>query len=87
MERDSGECFSDQPHVQAYIPQMRHRFFSYPLLACNASDVVEAHHMGWSDPFRSHAYYDMSQDVEFLLGGKKLSRPVLSMIGHWPPKA
>lgn len=84
MERDSGERFSDQEDIKAYVPLCRHRFFSYPLLACDIAQV-HARHIGWTDPWHSHDYYSLHNDVIFLRQrrGAVDQGPVLSLIGHW----
>mmetsp|Transcript_84645 Transcript_84645/g.126925 ORF Transcript_84645/g.126925 Transcript_84645/m.126925 type:complete len:398 (+) Transcript_84645:162-1355(+) len=84
-EIDSGQNFVDQRHINAYVPQVRHRAFHYPLLACNISNMVP-HHIGWADPIRSHSYYDMSEDVRFILKGKQdggAAGPTLSIVRHY----
>jgi len=81
-ERDSGQRYSDQKHIQAYIPQVPHRFFPFPLLACDIDDV-DVSHIGWTDPLRDHQYYNLNNDVDYLLHGQPLGRPVLSVVGHW----
>lgn len=82
-ERDSGETFSDQEHIKAYVPQVSNRKFSYPLLTCNGIGSMNQSNIGWSDPVHSHDFYDMSNDVAFLTQGKSPTRPVLSTIGYY----
>lgn len=55
LERDSGERFSEQPHIQAYVPQVRHPKFMFPLLVCDITHV-EPRHIGWSDPLHDHDF-------------------------------
>jgi hypothetical protein len=88
-EHDSGQRFSKQEHIQAYVPQVRHRLFAYPLLACDITSL-EPRHIGWTDSLHNHEYYNLHNDLEFLhqqaqREGEQTSRqgPVLSVIGHW----
>lgn len=82
-ERDSGESFTEQEHINAYVPQVENRRFSYPLLACDGVNRINHNNIGWTDPVHSHDFYDMSNDVAFLLNGKPPARPVLSSIRYW----
>lgn len=70
--------------ISAYVPQVRHGKFSYPLLACDVRSI-DTRHIGWSDPVREFEYYNMALDVEHLLPGLKW--PVLSIVHHWPPNS
>jgi len=85
-ERDSGEPFSEQSHINAYVPQVSNRKFSYPLLACDGIKKINQNNIGWTDPVHSHDFYDMSNDVAFLLNDKLPYRPVLSTIKYWSTK-
>lgn len=86
----SGQKFSEQEHIQAYVPQVRHRLFAYPLLACDITSL-EPRHVGWTDPLHNHEYYNLYKDVKFLQqraqqregepSGRE--RPMLSVLGHW----
>jgi hypothetical protein len=84
LERDSGERFSEQQHIQAYIPQVPHHLFAHPLIACDI-DVVEPRHIGWTDPLHSHQYYSLDNDVDYLLerGCVQLLGPLLHPSKHW----
>lgn len=82
-ERDSGEKFTAQEHIKAYVPQVPNSQFSYPLLACDGVSEMNEDNIGWIDPVRSHDFYDMSTDVTFLRKGKTLDRPVLSTVMYW----
>lgn len=85
-ELDSGEKYSDQLIISAYVPQMKTRAFPYPLLACDISGM-DSCHIDWVDPIRGHAYYDMAADVQFLSEGKDYrSKPVLSVIKRFNTK-
>ena len=78
-ERDSGEIFSAQEHINAYVPQVANRKFSYPLLACDGVNKMNQNNIGWTDPVHSHDFYDMSNDVAFLSNGKP---PESSRVEH-----
>lgn len=67
--------------------QVAHQKFSYPLLACDGMNKMNQINIGWTDPVHSHDFYDMSNDVIFLLNGKPLSHPVLSTIRYWKPSS
>ena len=82
-ERDSGERYSAQEHINAYVPQVANRKFSYPLLACGGVNEMNRNNIGWKDPVHSHDFYDMSNDVAFLSNGKPPDFPVLSTIRYW----
>lgn len=83
MENDSGEKYSDQSFISAYVPQVRARGFPHALLACDISDI-NPDHIKWKDPIRGHGYYCMTQDIDFLRKTKK-EHPVLSMIRYYGP--
>ena len=61
-ERDSGESFSKQKVISAYVPQVSHRSFSFPLIAADLSKF-DCHHVGWEDPFFEHGYYNLQDDI------------------------
>lgn len=84
-EWDSGELYSNQETIQAYIPQVPHRLFPFNLLACDISNL-DTRHVGWKDPTRSYEYYELYRDVEFVWkreSSAPLDRPVLSVVRHW----
>ncbi|KAK1745050.1 trypsin-like serine protease [Skeletonema marinoi] len=61
--------------------------FTYPLLAVNVDYVGESI-FDWSDPARSHSYYDLTRDVEQLLKGDENEETCYRAFGqirHWPP--
>lgn len=84
-EKDSGKRFSDQERISAYVPQVRHRNFSYPLIACDIHGINQAH-IGWADPLRDYDFYNMSLDAANLSGKRPSSSPVLSVVNYWPPQ-
>lgn len=86
-ERDSGDIFCAQQHINAYVPQVAHRKFSYPLLACDGVNKMNQINIGWTDPVHSHDFYDKSNDVIFLSNGKPPSHPVLTTIRYWKPSS
>ena len=85
--RDQGKSFSEVEVISAYIPQVNSGQFAYPLLAVNIDYVGESI-FEWSDPSRSHSYYDMTRDVEQLLIGEEneeFCHRAFGQIRHWPP--
>ena len=85
-EKDSGLLYTQQENIKAYIPNEPHPFLPFPLIACDLhSGMVDSSHIGWVDPLRGHEYYNMGQDVSYLLNGKTLDRPALSVVQHWKP--
>jgi len=82
---DQGINFSDVPSINSYVAEVESPMFSYPLLACNI-DNIDADLLEWTDPDRSHAFYDLTKDAEVLLRGQDVSsKVVFSQIAHWPP--
>ncbi len=59
--------------------------FAHPLLAVNIDNVDESL-LGWSDPHRSHSYYDLTRDAEQLMKGREdICHMAFGQIRHWPP--
>jgi len=85
-ERDSGQHFSAQPQIKAYVPQVRNKSFSHPLIACDISSI-NVDHIGFSDPLHKHNFYCLEEDVKVLTRGIKTTDPKLSIIRHWPPNS
>ena len=81
-ERDSGQKFSAQPHMKAYVPQIHNRSFPHPLIACDISQIDD-NHIGWVDPLRSHSFYCLSGDVKALIE-EEPAHPKLSIVRYWP---
>jgi hypothetical protein len=84
---DQGINFSDVRTISSYIPQVKSEQFTYPLLAVNV-DYVGQSIFDWSDPARSHSYYDLTRDVEQLLKGDENEETCYKAFGqirHWPP--
>jgi len=84
IERDSGETYTSQPHIKAYIPQVSNKNFLYPLILSDITNI-DSNHIGWTDPTHNHFYYDVSNDVIFLHSNVKKSS-VLSSVTYWRPK-
>ena len=61
-ERDSGESYSKQKKISAYIPQVHHRSFAFPLIAADLTKF-DSQHLGWEDPFLKHEYYNLQDDI------------------------
>lgn len=59
--------------------------FAHPLLAVNIDDVDESL-LGWSDPHRSHSFYDLTRDAEELMKGREdICHRAFGQIRHWAP--
>lgn len=69
-ERDSGEAFSSQAKITAYVPQMPHSKFSFPFIAAHDSSAFSNHYIGWHDPVLGHDNYHLDADVNFLMRGR-----------------
>lgn len=73
--------------MTSYIPQASSSQFTHPLLAVNI-DEIGTNLFDWTDPDRSHSYYDLTRDAEQLLGGNEdLCYKAFSRVRHWPPRA
>lgn len=71
--------------MTSYIPQALSDHFTHPLLAVNI-DELGVNLFDWTDPDRSHSYYDLTRDAEQLLGGNEdLCYRAFSRVRHWPP--
>ena len=91
-ERDSKESYSDQKSISCYIPQMKHKNFEYPLIACDIA-VIEKKHISWEDPVKPFSTYSLARDIKHIENlakeqGREFdeSNIVLAPIKHWPPK-
>ena len=82
---DQRTPFSQNASTSSYVPQVQSNFFTHPLLAVNIDHVDESV-FDWSDPERSHSYYDLTRDAEQLLGGNEdMCHRAFGQIRHWPP--
>lgn len=84
---DQGTHFSEVGTISSYIPQIKSEQFTYPLLAVNV-DYVGQSIFDWSDPARSHSYYDLTRDADQLLKGgenEETCYRAFGQIRHWPP--
>lgn len=84
---DQGKHFSEVETISSYIPQIKSEQFTYPLLAVNV-DYVGQSIFDWSDPARSHSYYDLTRDVDQMLKGiesEEICYRAFGQIRHWPP--
>ena len=80
-----GVSFSQVKSISTYIPQIKSDDFTRPLLAVNI-DSVDKSIFDWSDPERSHSYYDLTRDAEQLLkGNEDFCQTSFGQIRHWPP--
>lgn len=79
-ERDSGESFSKQKKISAYVPQVNHRSFAFPLIAADLSKF-DCQHVGWEDPFYDHGYYNLQDDITAIDPDLAASgKPILSRV-------
>ncbi len=59
--------------------------FAHPLLAVNI-DNVDDRFFDWSDPKRSHSFYDMTRDADELMKGREdMCQRAFGQIRYWPP--
>ncbi len=71
--------------ISSYVPQVHSDLFTHPLLAVNI-DRVDESIFDWSDPERSHSYYDLTRDAEQLMkDNEDVCYGSFSQIRHWPP--
>ena len=69
--------------ISTYIPQVESSLFSYPLLACDTSNVADGFY-DWTDPDRPHSAYDLTKDAEYLCGPDLMDiRHSFSSIKHY----
>ena len=80
-EVDSGKSYCDQSNIEAYIPQIRHNSFEYPLMACIGIDM-DINHIGWRDPVRDHEFYNLKSAVDYLRD-EQTHFPVLSIVKQY----
>ena len=85
IERDSGESFSQQQGIKAYIPQVNHRSLSFPLIAADLSKF-DGRHLGWEDPIVKYDYYNLYDDVVALDPEAAATKPILSRVQHYVSK-
>lgn len=64
--------FSNVVEISAYVPQIRIRFFPYPLLACDIDDIPETL-IGWSDTHNDHDIHNLIYDIPYE-GSKRAKR-------------
>ena len=79
--------YSDVKSISAYVPQVNSSVYSYPLLACDVTNV-DPKVIGWTDPDRYHTYYDLTEDARELIGTSDQSlkdKKVFSRLAHYPP--
>jgi hypothetical protein len=84
---DQGISFSDVPSISSYIPEVRSKLFSYPLLAVD-TDSVDEELYEWKDPERPYSYYDLSRDARTILNGVRSDdeiKSLFSSVSYWKP--
>jgi hypothetical protein len=84
-ERDSGESFTKQEKITAYIPQVSNRNFAFPLIAADLS-TFGRQHLGWEDPVVDHSYYNLQEDVVALDAAAATSKAILSRVYQYETK-
>jgi hypothetical protein len=85
QERDSGESFTKQEKITAYIPQFLHKNFAFPLIAADLS-TFGRQHLGWEDPVVDHSYYNLQEDVVALDAAAAASKAILSRVYQYDTK-
>ena len=81
-----GINYSDVTARSAYIPQVTSPNFPYPLIACNI-DGIDEDLIDFTDPDRTHKYYDLSVDAKKLLAALKIENPPgFTIVKSWTPK-
>jgi hypothetical protein len=65
--KDQGIPFSNVPTIAGYIPQVSSDVLAYPLLLVDTAGL-DAHLFSWQDPDRPHSHYDITHDVDLVLG-------------------
>mmetsp|Transcript_6365 Transcript_6365/g.9254 ORF Transcript_6365/g.9254 Transcript_6365/m.9254 type:complete len:141 (+) Transcript_6365:3-425(+) len=81
---DQKEKYSEVPSINAYVPRIVSEEYNYPLIACKL-DRIDNEFIGWEDPDRGFEFYNLTHDVEKILGAPP-STHVFSEIQHWPPE-
>lgn len=80
-----GRSFSQVKAISTYVPQVHSNLFTHPLLAVNI-DRIDESTFDWSDPERSHSYYDLTRDAEQLMkDDEDMCHRSFGQIRHWPP--
>ena len=82
---DQGIDFSavkTRTEVMGYIPQVKERGFSHPLLACDLTGIDEDL-IGWKDHFHGFERHNLVNDVRDILEGQVPSQPIFSIVKHW----
>ncbi|KAL7436768.1 hypothetical protein ACHAXH_007776 [Discostella pseudostelligera] len=80
-----GIPYSQVGTISTYAPQVTSDRFAHPLLAVNIDNVDESL-LDWSDPNRSHSFYDLTRDAEQLMKGREdMCHGAFGQIRHWPP--
>lgn len=57
--------FCDANGVYCYTPDITHKLFEYPFLACDLTYVKDKH-ISWEDPLQHYAYYDLTKDADHI---------------------
>ena len=78
---DQGVGFSDVPTIASYIPQVPSELFAYPLLLVDTKGV-DSHLFDWQDPDKPHSHYDVTQDLETIMGRTGFA-DAFAKVAHW----
>lgn len=87
-ESESDEFINGSTLMSAFIPQVHSSMFSFPLIACNSSDVKNDNLYDWKDPSFDRKYYDLTEDAKRILLSSDLNVDVTKGIlfdkfKHW----
>ena len=81
-----GKPFSEELSRSAYIPQVYSKSFAFPLIACQV-DNIDTELFDFTDPSRSHLYYDLTNDAEKLVSASEnnaVDESTFTVVKSWP---
>lgn len=70
--------------IYAYIPQVRVKGFSFPMLACDIS-AIDENLIGWRDELGGYDVHNLIHDVYAITRSKPL-HPIFSIVKQFDPK-
>ena len=62
----TDEKFDDVKEIDAYIPMMKVKGFSFPFLLCDVHDI-DTNYVGWSDVHEGYKRHNLVNDVSAIL--------------------
>jgi len=84
---EKGITFHEVATIAGYVPQVKSKLFSYPLIVCDCDELGDEL-FDWADPDQDYGYYDMTKDADHVLtGSNKRSEYCFDCVKYWPPKA